>query len=54
MDERIWFGVPHPVGTGRVSDVCLWLACGGVCGIGGEWVAGLDQSLEEWTTVMSV
>ena len=28
----------NPVGTGGVSDVCLCLGCGGVCGVGGEWV----------------
>ena len=40
----------NPVGAG-VLDVCLCLGCGG---IGGEWVRGLDQSLEGWGGVMSV
>ena len=32
------------VGTGGVLDVCL--GCGGVGDVGGEWVWGLDQSME--------
>ena len=28
----------NPVGTGEVLDVCLYFGCGGVGGIGGEWV----------------
>ena len=28
----------NPVGTGGVLDVCLYLGCGGVGGVGGEWV----------------
>ena len=36
--------------VGRVS--VFWLRwCGGV---GGEWVGGLNQGLEEWGGVMSV
>ena len=31
-------GLTNPVGTGGVLDVCLCLGCGGVSGVGGEWV----------------
>ena len=31
---------------------CVWI--GGVGGVGGEWVEGLDQGLEEWGGGMSV
>ena len=27
-------------------DVCLCLGCGAVCGVGGDWVGGLDQGLD--------
>ena len=27
---------------------CLCLDCGGVFGVGREWVGGLDQDLERW------
>ena len=30
----------NPVGTGGVLDVCPCLVCGGVVGVGGEWVVG--------------
>ena len=46
MDERIGLGFTNPVGTGGVLVVCLCLGGGGVGSIGGEWVGGLDQSLE--------
>ena len=36
----------NPVGTGEVLDVCLCFGCGGVCGVCGEWVGGLDQDLD--------
>ena len=52
MDERIGFGLY--LGTGEVLDVCLSFGCGDVGGVGGEWVAGLDQGLEVWGGVMSV
>ena len=26
-------------------DMCLWFGCGGVGGVGGEWVGGLEQGL---------
>ena len=38
MDERIWFGINNPVGTGGVLDVCLCFGCGGVGGVCGKWV----------------
>ena len=44
MVDRI--GFTNPVGTGRVLDVCLCFGCGGVGGVGREWVEGLDQGLE--------
>ena len=47
-------GFTNPVGTGGVLDVCLCLGCGGVCGVGGKWVWGLDEGLEGWGGVMSV
>ena len=47
MDERIRFGHEQSCGN-RVSvgEVCLCLGCGGLGGVGGEWVGGLDQGLE--------
>ena len=44
-------GFPNPVGTGEVLNLCLCFGCGGV---GGDWVGGLDQSLEGWGGIMSV
>ena len=38
MDERIGFGFINHVGTGGMLDVCLCFGCGGVRGVGGEWV----------------
>ena len=35
-------------------DMCLCFGCGGVSGVGGEWVGGLDQGREQWGGVMSV
>ena len=32
----VGLGFTNPVGTGGVLDVCLYLGCGGVCGVGGE------------------
>ena len=31
-------GFTNSVGTVGVLDVCLYLGCGGVGGVGGEWV----------------
>ena len=54
MDEKIGFGLDQSCETWRVVDVCLCLGCGGVCGVGEELVAGLDQGLEGWGGVISV
>ena len=47
-------GFTNPGGTGGVLDVCLCLGCDDVGGVGGEWVRGLEQGMEEWGDVMSV
>ena len=44
----LYLGFTNPVGIGGVLDVCLCLDCGGVGGVGGEWLGGLDQGLEGW------
>ena len=44
-------GFTNPVGTWGVLDVCLCFGCGGVGGVAGEWVGGLDQGLEGWCYV---
>ena len=54
MDERIGFGPYQSCGDWRVLAVCLCLVCGGVCGVGREWVGGLDQGLEGCGDVMFV
>ena len=41
-------------GVGGVCDLCMCLARGGVGGVGGEWVGGLDNGRERWGGVMSV
>ena len=41
VDERIGLGFINPVGIWGVLDVCL--GCGGVCGVGGEWVGALTR-----------
>ena len=41
-------------GVGGVCDMCMCLARGGVGGVDGEWVGGLDQGRERWGGVMSV
>ena len=42
-------------GVGGVCDMCMCLARGGgVAGVGGEWVGGLDRGRERWGGVMSV
>ena len=35
-------------------DMCLCFGCGGVGGVGGEWVGGLAQGLGGWGGVISV
>ena len=47
-------GFTNHVGTGGMLNVCLCFGYGGVGGVGGEWVRGLDQDLERWGGVMSV
>ena len=52
--RQLGLGITNPVWTGGVLDVCLCFGCGGVDGVGGEWVGGLDQGREWWGAVMSV
>ena len=52
--RKLGLGFTNPVGTGGVLDMCLRFGCGGVGGIGGEWVGGLDKGRERWGGVMSV
>ena len=47
-------GFTNPEGTGEVLDMCLCFGCGGVAGVGGEWVGGLDQGRERLGGVMPV
>ena len=47
-------GFTNPVWTGGVLDECLCFGCGGVGGVGEEWVGGLGQGREQWGGVMSV
>ena len=47
----VWLGVERGVWLGE------WMrefGCGGVGGVGWEWVGGLDQGREQWGGVMSV
>ena len=52
--RRLGLGFTNPVGTEEVLDMCLCFGFGGVGGVGGEWVGGMDQGLEGWGSVMSV
>ena len=52
--RELGLGFTNSVGTGRVLDMCLYFGCGGVGGVGGEWVGGLDQGRERWGGVMFV
>ena len=47
-------GFTNPVVTEGVLDMCLYLGCGGVGGVDGEWLGGLDHGLERWCVFMSV
>ena len=38
-------GFTNPVGTGGVLDVYMCSGYGGVGGVGGAWVGGLDQGI---------
>ena len=54
MDERIGPGLYQSCeNRGSVRRVSVF-GCGGVDGVGGEWVGGFDQGLEGWDGVMSV
>ena len=52
--RELGLGFTNPVGTGGVLDMCMHFGFGGVGGVGGEWVGGLDQGRERWRGVMSV
>ena len=52
--RELGLGFTNPVGTGGVLAMCLCFGCGGVGGVGAEWVVGLDQGQERWGGVMSV
>ena len=55
--RELCLGFTNLVGTGGVLDMCLCFGCGGVCGVcgvGEDWVGGLDQVRERWGGVMSV
>ena len=45
--RELGLGFTNPVGT-RGVDMCLCFSCGGVGGVGGEWVGGLDQDRERY------
>ena len=47
-------GFSNSGGTWGKWDMCLCFGCGGVSGIGGEWVGGMDQGLGGWGGVLSV
>ena len=47
-------GFTNHVGTGRVLNMCLCFSCGGMSGLGGEWIGGWNQGPEGWDGVMSV
>ena len=52
--RELGLGFTNPVGTGGVLDMCLCFGGGGMGGVGGEWVGGLDQGRERWGGVMSL
>ena len=52
--RELGLGFTNPVGTWGVLDMCLCFGSGGVGGVGGKWVGGLDQGRERWGGVMSV
>ena len=52
--SELVLGFTNPVGTGGMLDMCLCFGCGGVGGVGVEWVWGLDKGWERWGGVMSV
>ena len=55
LNNCAWnLGFTNSVGTGGVLDVCLCFGYGGMVGVGGECVDGLDQGRERWGGIMSV
>ena len=52
--RELGLGFTNPLGTGGVLDMCLCFGGGGVGGVGGECVGGLDKGRERWCGVMSV
>ena len=52
--RELGLGFTNPVGTERVLDVWLCFGCGGVGGVGREWLGGLDQGLEGLGGAMSM
>ena len=52
--RELGLGFANSVGIGGVLDMCLCFGFGGVGGVGGEWVGGLDQGRERWGGVISV
>ena len=44
--RALGLGFTNHVGTAGVLGVCLCLGYGGVSGVGGEWIGGLDQGLD--------
>ena len=47
-------GFTNSGGTRGKWDMCLCFGCGGVGGVGREWVGGLGQGLGGWGVVMTV
>ena len=45
MLRGLGLGFANPGGTWGKWDVCLCFGCGGVDGVGGEWVGGYGHSL---------
>ena len=57
MDKRIEFGFYTSCRNRGMLDVCLWLGCGDVGGVGGDcvgWGRILGPGLEWWGGVMPV
>ena len=52
--RRLCLSFTNPVGTRGMFEECLCLSWGDVGGVGGEWLGGFEQGLEEWGGVMSV
>ena len=51
--RELGLGFNNAVRTGGVLDMCLCFGCGGVDGVDGEWVGGLDKGRERCGGVMS-